>query len=373
MQTEMINDTPEILETALISSSNRLLEQPAHVLVIDDEEHNRTLLKDPLEARGYEVSECENAVDALKMIVERPPDVILLDVMMPGMDGFTLCRLLRQRPSSKAIPILIITALSERNERLMGIQAGASDFLNKPVDLQEVLLRVRNAAQAKRLLDQLEAERAKSERLLLNILPKPIAERMGKGETRIADINPEVSVLVADLVDFAVLSEHIAADQVVSILDEIFSRFDELVEKHGLEKIKTIGDAYIVAGGLFAKEQRHAEAMIKLAQEMIAAVEWLNHQYGVSIRIRTGISVGPVVAGVIGQKKFAYDLWGATVNLSFQLKSCALPGTILVCQELYERLKTTFHFEVEQIPNPKGGGDLVAHRLLNGSQPGCEQ
>jgi class 3 adenylate cyclase len=364
MQTETIKNPQEVLETALISASTSLLERPAHILVIDDEEQNRTLLKDPLEARGYEVTEFESALDAMKTVLERPPDVILLDVMMPGMDGFSFCRVLRQRPSTKAVPILMITALSERHERLMGIEAGASDFLNKPVDLQEVLLRVQNAAHTKRLYDQLEAERAKSERLLLNILPKPIATRMAKGEVRIADTHPEVSVLVADLVGFTILSELIAPDQVVSFLDEIFTRFDELVEKHGLEKIKTIGDAYLVAGGLFSKRQQHAQSMMELARDMKSAVEQLNQQYGTSICIRIGVSIGPVVAGVIGQKKFAYDLWGATVNLAFQLESCAQPGEILVSQELHDRLRTAFHFEAEKFPNPKGGSDLMAHRLI---------
>jgi len=367
MQTELLNNHQELLETAIISASNSLLERPAHIFVVDDEEQNRTLLKDSLEARGYEVSEHESALDAMKMILERPPDVILLDVMMPGMDGFTFCRILRQRPSTKTIPVLIITALSERNERLMGIEAGATDFLNKPVDIQEVLLRVRNAAQGKRVFDQLEAERAKSERLLLNVLPKAIAARIGNGEARIADTHPEVSVLVADLVDFTILSELIAPDQVVSLLDEIFTRFDQLVDKHGLEKIKTIGDAYLVAGGLFSTEQQHAQSIIELAREMNSAVEQVNQQYGTSIRIRIGISIGPVVAGVIGQKKFAYDLWGATVNFAFQLESSARSGTILVSQALHSRLKTAFHFEVEQFPNVKGGPDIIAHRLVMAS------
>lgn len=367
MQTEMLNNPQELLESAIISASNSLLERSAHVLVIDDEEHNRTLLKDFLEARGYEVTEHDSALNAMKMILERPPDVILLDVMMPGMDGFAFCRLLRQRAPTKAIPVLIITALSERNERLTGIEAGASDFLNKPVDLQEVLLRVRNAAQSKRLFDQLEAEREKSERLLLNVLPRPIAARIANGEARIADTHPDVSVLVADLVDFTILSELIAPAQVVSILDEIFTRFDELVEKHGLEKIKTIGDAYLVAGGLFSTVPDHAQSIIELASEMNCAVDQVNQQYGTSIRIRIGITLGPVIAGVIGRKKFAYDLWGATVNFAFQLEGSARPGTILVSQALHDRLKSTCRFEAEQFQNPKGGPDFVAHRLLTDS------
>src|SRR5580658_2865877 len=125
------------------------------VLVVDDEELNRTLLRDPLEAAGYEIDEAENGLQALEKIAIRPPDVILLDLMMPRMDGFEVCRRLKKDVRTAHIPVLIVTALSERQERLMGIEAGANDFLNKPIDIQDVILRVNNAIYAKHLHDQL--------------------------------------------------------------------------------------------------------------------------------------------------------------------------------------------------------------------------
>jgi adenylate cyclase len=178
------------------------------VLVVDDEEQNRTLLRDPLEACGYEVTEAENGMQALQKIAEHPPDVILLDVMMPKMDGFGVCSRLKKDSKTAHIPILMVTALSDRKERLMGIAVGANDFLNKPIDIQDVILRVGNANYAKQLHDQLRVEQEKSEQLLLNILPKPIAERMKKGEINIADSHPDVTVLLADLVGFTTLSAH---------------------------------------------------------------------------------------------------------------------------------------------------------------------
>ncbi|MGD0615617.1 MAG: response regulator, partial [Verrucomicrobiota bacterium] len=179
------------------------------VLVVDDEEQNRSLLRDPLEALGYEIAEAENGLRALEKVAGRPPDVILLDLMMPEMDGFEVCRRLKKDSKTAHIPILMVTALSERKERLMGIQAGANDFLTKPVDIQDVILRVRNSVYAKQLHDQLQVEQEKSEQLLLSILPKPIAERMKNGETNIADSYPDVTVLLADLVGFTTLSAHI--------------------------------------------------------------------------------------------------------------------------------------------------------------------
>ena len=142
------------------------------VLVVDDEEQNRTLLRDPLEARGYEIAEAENGLQALQMTAARPPDVILLDLMMPRLDGFEVCRRLRKDAKTSHIPILMITALSERKERLMGIEAGANDFLNKPIDIQDVMLRVANAVYAKHLHDRLQAEQVRSEQLLLQHSPQ---------------------------------------------------------------------------------------------------------------------------------------------------------------------------------------------------------
>ncbi len=330
------------------------------VLVVDDEEQNRTLLRDPLEARGYEIAEAENGVQALQKIASRPPDVILLDLMMPKMDGFEVCRLLRKDAKTAHIPILMITALSERGDRLMGIHAGANDFLNKPIDIQDVILRVGNAVYAKRLHDQLQIEQEKSQQLLLSILPKPIAERMKNGETNIADSYPDVTVLVADLVGFTTLSACIGPEQTVQLLNEIFSAFDLLTEDAGLEKIKTIGDAYMVAGGLLLPRPDHAGACAELAILLREEIEQINRQYNTSIRIRIGICTGPVVAGVIGRRRFAYDLWSETVNLACRLESTGEAGKIQIAESTYERLKHKYQCELNLSLDPQRQGDPPA-------------
>ena len=334
-----------------------------YILVVDDEEANRTLLRDPLEARGYEIGEASDGFKALELVHERRPDTILLDVMMPGMDGFQVCRRLKSEPGTRHIPVLMITALSERKERLMGIQAGANDFLNKPVDMQDLILRVGNAIYTKGLFDQLNAERDKSERLLLNTLPSAIAERMKNGETQIADLHPEVTVLVADLVGFTALASHIAPEQIVALLNEIFTAFDLLADKHQLEKIKTIGDAYMVAGGIPLPRPDHVEAVVRLGLEMSQAIKHFNHQYETSMQIRIGINTGPVVAGVIGRKKFAYDLWGDTVNVACRLESSGWPGSIQVSESTYERLRNGFEFDGCNSVEVKGCGQINAYSL----------
>ena len=334
------------------------------VLVVDDDEANRTLLRDPLETHGYEIVEAENGEQALQQVGQRAPDVVLLDVMMPRMDGFEVCRRLKNDARTAHIPILMITALSERMERLMGIAAGASDFLTNPEDLQELTLRVGHAAHAKHLLDQLQAEQAKSERLLLNILPRPIAERMKKGEVNIAEHHPEVTVLVADLVGFTTLAAHIGPDQVVYLLNEIFSGFDLLALEHGLEKIKTIGDAYMVAGGIPLARGDHVEAIANLALDLMADIEKFNSAYNTSIHLRIGISTGSVVAGVIGRWKFTYDLWGDTVNLACRLESLGQAGSIQVSDLTYQRLKDKYRFNGSRSVEIKGRSAEVIHTLL---------
>ena len=344
----------------------------ASILVVDDEEPNRTLLRDPLEARGYSVAEAENGLQALEHIARQTPDVILLDLMMPGMNGFEVCRRLKGDPATAHVPILMVTALSDRKERLMGIEAGANDFLNKPIDIQDVLLRVANAVYTKHLFDELQVEREKSERLLLNILPPPIAKRMKNGELTIADNCPDATVLLADLVGFSTLAANIPPQQVVFLLNEIYTSFDLLVEKHGLTKIKTIGDAYMVAGGLLPGDRQDgaqlidpAEATVELALAIKDQIEQFNQQYSTSIRMRIGINTGPVVAGVIGRNTFAYDIWGDAVNVACQLQVFCPPGAIQVAEATCQKLNGRYRFEGNHRFPAKGGGEVTASRLSN--------
>jgi CheY-like chemotaxis protein len=327
------------------------------VLVVDDEEQNRALLRDLLEAHGFEVTEAENGAMALEKVAQNRPDVILLDLMMPEMDGFEVCRRLKADLNTAHIPILLVTALSERKERMMGIAAGANDFLTKPIDIQDVILRVRNAVYTTQLHTQLQAEQEKSERLLRNVLPKPIAERMKNGELNIADYIPDATVLVADLVGFNALLKHVDPEQVVFLLNEIFSTFDQLTEKFGVEKIKTNGGLYIVAGGVPSPQPDNAEAIAEMALKMQEEIGQFNRQYNTSFQMRIGISSGPLIAGVIGRKKFVYDLWGETVNLAYRLASAGEAGKIQIAEMTYERLKDKYHFEkmpripVQEDPN----------------------
>ena len=210
----------------------------------------------------------------------------------------------------------------------------------------------------------LEAEQGRSEKLLLNILPAPIAERLKRDERTIADGYADVCVLFADLVNFTKLSEEMSPNQIVALLNQIFSAFDELAENHGLEKIKTIGDAYMVAGGLnHHGDHDYVIATVEMANDMHAAIAKLTPSGREPLALRVGIATGPAVAGVIGTKKFIYDLWGDTVNIASRIHGEAAVKTTLVDTTTYKRLYTRFTFSEPRRVALKGKGDVQIYEL----------
>jgi adenylate cyclase len=213
-------------------------------------------------------------------------------------------------------------------------------------------------------LRALEAERRTSERLLLNILPAVVARQL-KQETRtIADHFAEVTVLFADIVGFTQMSSGIPPDEMVTLLNQIFSSFDHLAERHGLEKIKTIGDSYMVVGGLPLERKDHTEAIANMALDMQEAIATLNQQQDRPFNIRIGIHTGPVVAGVIGIKKFIYDLWGDTVNIASRMESHGLAGCIQVTETVYNKLSPHYHLQRRGQIYIKGKGDMTTYLLI---------
>jgi adenylate cyclase len=209
----------------------------------------------------------------------------------------------------------------------------------------------------------LEIAQEKSERLLLNILPEMIAEQLKQQQTTIADSFREVTVLFADIVGFTELSTHTSPPELVELLNKIFSIFDKLAEYHGVEKIKTIGDAYMAVAGLPIPRSDHAMAIANMALDMQQAIAQFNEDKNLSFHIRIGISTGPVVAGVIGLKKFTYDLWGDTVNTASRMESHGIAGCIQVCEDTYEKLKYKYLLEKRGVIKVKGKGEMTTYLL----------
>lgn len=210
----------------------------------------------------------------------------------------------------------------------------------------------------------LSQERETVERLLLNVLPESIAARLKVDEGAIAELFDDVTILFADIVGFTPLSLRLTPVEVVNLLNQIFSEFDAIAAQLGLEKIKTIGDAYMVAGGLPIPRADHAEAIADMALAILDSVDHVQQQYPEEFQIRIGINTGTVVAGVIGTHKFIYDLWGDTVNVASRMESHGEPGKVQVTEATYERLKKQYNFQERGMIALKGRGEMKSYWLI---------
>ena len=384
----------------MISSSDIL---HGKILIVDDLEVNVLLLDRMLRGAGY-VS-IESTTDPSKVCElhrNNRYDLILLDLQMPGMDGFQVMECLKEIETGGYLPVIVVTA--QPDHKLRAFKAGAKDFISKPFDLAEVLARVHNMLEVrlmhlemKKLYDQVVAEQKVSNRLLLNVLPYAIAERLkgrpeitAEGFTEIiADSLPDVTVLVADIVEFTQFSAGITPEKLVSLLNEIFTGFDNIADQRGLEKIKTIGDAYMAVSGIpvpvsdyvarasqldFDKEDAeilvvsaagHVARAAHMALDMMDALHIFNERNGFNLRMRIGIDTGPAVAGVIGKRKFIYDLWGDTVNTASRMESHGVPGRIQVTESTKQRLSEPLVLEKRGVIDIKGKGEMHTW-FLNG-------
>ncbi|MGV3581741.1 MAG: adenylate/guanylate cyclase domain-containing protein [Methylophilus sp.] len=211
-------------------------------------------------------------------------------------------------------------------------------------------------SQKERTMQALSVEQARSEKLLLNVLPETIASRLKNNDVLIADSHPSVTILFADIVGFTELSNNMTPFELVNLLSGIFSVFDSLADGWKLEKIKTLGDGYMVVGGVPLDLENHAFAVVSFACEMRNALNLFNKKTGYDLHMRIGVSTGAVVAGVIGTSKFAYDIWGDTVNMASRMEQTGLVDEIQVSQSTYEILKDAYRFEVRKDVQVKGKG-----------------
>jgi class 3 adenylate cyclase len=313
---------------------------------------------------GYRVSAAESGAAALALSAAGGFDLVLLDLMMPGMSGFeVLCRL-KADAGTRHIPVIMISALDELDSTVRCIEAGAEDYLPKPFN--PVLLRARIGAslEKKRLVDELRTEQQRSEALLLNILPRRIVERMRRAETAIADRIAEATILFADVVDFTSLSATLSPEETVKLLGILFSQFDDLAIRHGLETIKTIGDGYMVTGGILERQPNSAAAVAEMALSMLEVVERAGRAIDKKLQLRIGIHTGgPIVAGVLGTHKIAYDVWGDAVNIAKRMETYGLPGRVHVSAATRQALGDAFCFEPRGPIEVKGKGWMETYIL----------
>ncbi len=324
---------------------------PGRILVVDDTPANIQTLAAVLKQKGYEISVATNGKQALEVLGKLRPDLILLDVMMPEMDGFETCARIKASPEWRDLPIIFLTAKTETADIVKGFELGAVDYVAKPFNSHELLARVNTHL----TIDRLARE---NERLLLNILPGPIADRLKAGNEHIADAFADVTVLFADIVGFTQLSASRSAAAVVELLNDLFTRFDLAARDLGIEKIKTIGDAYMAVCGLPDPCPDHMERMMAMALRMLRLAKESGDDRGVPIRLRIGVNSGPVVAGIIGRRKFIYDLWGDAVNLASRMESHGVPDAVQVTRPIFEKLQGRYPFEARGTIDVKGKGSV---------------
>ncbi len=356
--------------------SAEILEQTKSmkVLVVDDSKTLRRILIRELNSIGItNISEAGDGNEAVERLRVESFDLMLLDMEMPELDGLGVLKVVKSTPELSYLPVIIVSSAEDFDRIVECIQVGAEDYLPKPFNAVLLRARVFSSLEKKRLRDldrehilelqrekeMLHIEQMKSEKLMLNILPKPIADRLKKGEKNIAGSYPEVTVLFSDLVGFTKMSAKKTAPELVKLLNDIFSRFDKRAELLGLEKIKTIGDAYMAVGGLPIPRSDHAEIVADMALGMYQDLADFNQANQQEIQMRIGIHSGPVVAGVIGFTKFSYDLWGNTVNTASRMESTSGNGRIQVSAITHELLKEHFVLEERELIKCKGLGPML--------------
>ena len=339
-----------------VDAADRAVET-GHILVVDDIATNRDLLARRLTGDGHRLTEADGGTRALQLLAVDDFDLVLLDLMMPDINGFEVLARMKADRRLHDVPVIMISALDEMDSVVRCIEAGAEDYLAKPFD--PVLLRARiNACLEKKhwrdrerlYLDRLETEKAKYERLLLNILPKQIVGRLNDGETMIADRFDNVSILFADLVGFTKLSSRTPPNKLLEYLNALFSRFDELASAFGVEKIKMMGDAYMVVG-------------------MLDVLDSVNRDYDDTCDMRVGIHSGPVVAGIIGTHRFVYDVWGDAVNVASRLESYGVANRVQISEATARLLEGRFDVARRDSIELKGWGRVEAY-FLNGRKKG---
>jgi class 3 adenylate cyclase len=349
------------------------------VLLVDDQAMIGAAVKRLLEDQPDIVYEfCRQSTEALAAAEAFRPTVILQDLVMPGIDGLDMVKHFRGLPATADVPVIMLSAQEEPVVKARLLEAGANDYLVKLPDRVELIARIRVHSDAyRRLLErnaaftaleqslsELKREREKSERLLRNILPEKIADRLKNGESTIADNFQNVTVLFADLKGFTEFSQHTDAQHLVGLLDEIFSAFDHLAYTHGIEKIKTIGDAYMAVAGLPIARDDHADAVAAMAIGMQTAFRDIMASRSLGLEVRIGMHSGAVVAGVIGRHKFTYDLWGDTVNLASRMESHGEPSRIHVSEATQKLLGDRYRFADRGEVTVKGKGPMRTFFLL---------
>ena len=311
------------------------------ILVADDNPANAELLSRLLTPLGHEVRSAFNGEEALQRLHEEPFDLLLLDVMMPVMDGFAALEKVKSEPALRHLPVLMITSLDELDSAARCIELGAADYLTKPFDNVLLHARVRSCLEAKRLRDQqvevlerVEQERARARELLRVILPDPVVQELEETNRVKPRRFENVGVLFSDIVGFTQYCDQREPEEVLPSLQRLVEAYEDVMGTHQMQKIKTIGDGFMAVAGLLEPVDNPVLHCVQCALDMVRLADELELGW----QIRVGIHVGPVVAGVLGRRQFQFDLWGDTVNTASRVESYGVSGGISLSRTAWDQL-----------------------------------
>jgi class 3 adenylate cyclase len=351
-------------------------DETGKLLVVDDDHLNREMIARRLEHMGFKVVLAADGLEALAALKREAFDLVLLDVLMPELDGFQTLERIKAHEHWRSIPVVMLSALDDADSTARCLTTGAEDYVPKPFNPVVLRARINASLEKKRLRDQeqrylerIKQEQAKAEQLLLTILPAVIADRLKSGERNIVDEVPAATVMFIDIVGFTSIAKQTEPDTTVALLNSLFSAFDSLVEVHGLEKIKTIGDAYMAVAGVPNPVEDHALRAARMALAVQKSLAIFNRSKGVDWSVRMGIHSGPLMAGIIGSRKFAYDLWGDTVNLASRLESQGEAGRIQISEETARLIEPEFTVSPVGVVDIRNRGEIPVFKL-DGSKLG---
>jgi CheY-like chemotaxis protein/class 3 adenylate cyclase len=343
------------------------------ILIIDDDPFNVDFLEQELADLGYATASAQNGAQGLEMVIQEKPDLVLLDIMMPVMDGFSVLSRLKSDPQTRGIPVVIISALGDMHSITKGIEMGAEDFLPKPFD--PVLLRARLAnglqkrlwqMQEQSYIRQIEDSRQRINDLLHVIFPGPVVHELIEHARVQPRKYPGVAVLFVDIVAFTPYTDTHPVEEVVANLQTLVVAYEEIAMKWQLQKIKTIGDSFMAAGGLLEPLANPVINCVSCGQEMIAFARAMP----VGWEVRVGVNYGPLIAGVVGKRQYLYDIWGDTVNLAHRVESYGDAGCVNLSRQAWEKVAARFPQAPVDSRMVKGKGWIEFFRIEVKDEPG---
>ena len=324
------------------------------ILIVDDTPANIGIMSSVLND-SFKTKIATNGEKALLLASgDERPDLILLDITMPGMDGYEVCRRLKANPATSGIPVIFLTAKTEAEDEEKGFEVGAVDYVHKPFSAPIVLARVNTHIALQAALREARDAQKRADELLHCLLPEAAAEELRNSGTVIPRRYNDVAVLFCDVVNFTSYCDKHEPEEVVSRLDALFVVFERVSAAYGLEKIKTIGDAFMAAAGLLKTAADPLESTVLCGLRMAS----MSIEAQTGWKVRVGVHIGPVVAGIVGQERYQFDIWGDTVNIAARMAGKAMPGGVAVTDETWRQIKDRFEGESLGNLDVKGKGAI---------------